>query len=86
MKRYNQKIESQMLLYYSGLPEKLRRHYGALEAKKLGHGGKKYIGELLGISKKTLIKGERELSNPNLLEEIPPNKQRRQGGGRKKKQ
>jgi hypothetical protein len=74
-----------MLSYYETLSEKGRRHYAAQEAEKLGHGGKRYIGRLLGMSQKTLRKGIKELSNPSLLSEIPTGKQRRSGGGRKKR-
>ncbi len=47
-----------MLRYYSGLKEKDRRHYAALEAQKLGYGGKRYISGLLDVSRKTILKGE----------------------------
>lgn len=85
MQRYNKVTESFMLSYYETLNEKSRRHYAAQEAEKLGHGGKRYIGKLLGIGQKTLRKGLRELSNPILLSEIPAGRQRRSGGGRKKR-
>jgi hypothetical protein len=73
-----------MVCFYKSLPEKDRRHYAALEAAKLGHGGKQYIGRLFGISQKTLRKGNRELTQAELLAQIPAGKQRRTGGGRKK--
>ncbi len=84
MTKYNQETEQLMLHYYSHLPEKEQRHYAALEAQKLGHGGKRYIGDLLAISQKTLRKGERELKDPVFYEQVPPGRQRRVGGGRKK--
>jgi len=70
--------------YYSHLPEKDQRHYAALEAQKLRHGGKRYIGRLLGVSQKTLRKGERELKDPMFYTQVPCGRQRRVGGGRKK--
>ena len=84
MKRYDSKIEAMMRHYHAGLGEKDQRHYAALEAQKLGQGGKRYIGSLLGVSQKTLRKGERELSDPSFARQVPPGKQRRAGGGRKK--
>lgn len=60
MIRYNKETENAMLLFFSRLKEKERRHYASLEAEKLGYGGKKYIGNLLKISQKTIRKGEVE--------------------------
>ena len=73
-----------MRLHYVHLSEKDRRHYAAIECKKLGFGGGKYIMSILNISQKTLEKGVLELSNPSLYAEIPIGKIRRPGGGRKK--
>ena len=81
---YSEELEQAMLLYYSRLKEKDKRHYASLEAKKLGRGGKSYISKLLQISHKTIRKGDRELSDPALYAEIGKDKQRRSGGGRKK--
>lgn len=87
MKRfYDTEIERLMLLHHSRLSEKEQRHYAAIEAQKLGHGGKRYIVRLLGISTRTLYKGIRELVDESKYAEIPKGKQRRPGGGRKKKQ
>lgn len=83
-KQYSQETEQLMQQYYMRLPEKERRHYAALEARKLGNGGKQYIGRLLKISQKTLRKGETELTQVDLYAQIPEGKQRRAGGGRKK--
>lgn len=84
MKKYDQETEQLMQCYYNRLPEKEQRHYAALEAQKLGHGGKRYIGRLLRISQKTLRKGEREITDLTLYNQIPVGRQRRVGGGRKK--
>ena len=74
-----------MQLFYRYLSEKDRRHYAAMEAIKLGRGGTNYISELLGLDKASLIQGKRELTAPAELEQIPFGRQRRPGGGRKKK-
>ena len=84
MMRYNQATEQMMLRFYTGLPEKERRHYAAQEVEKLGYGGKAYISRLLKISPKTICKGQTELRQVSLYTQIPAGKQRRSGGGRKK--
>jgi hypothetical protein len=85
MTRYNQEIETTMLIHFHQLGEKSKRHYAAVETLKLGYGGQKYISDLFGISPFRIRTGVRELQNPNLLSEIRSDKQRRIGGGRKKK-
>jgi len=85
MERYTKETEELMLSYYKTLDEKGRRHYAAQESQKLGHGGRKYINQLLNISKKTIRKGLKELNSESLMSEIPLGKQRRKGGGRKKR-
>ena len=49
------------------LSEKERRTYAAIEALKLPRGGKAYIIDLLGCSKKTLLRGIDELKNPDTV-------------------
>ena len=86
MTKYNQEIELKMQQYFSSLNQKEKRHYAALESLKLSHGGKKYIGDLLGISQYCIRMGIKELNNSELKAQIPKGKQRRPGGGRKKKE
>lgn len=76
------KTQILMQLHYSRLSEKDRRQYAALEALKLGHGGITYISKVLGIDRKTISQGKKELLSTAVL--IAPHKQRRLGGGRKK--
>ena len=83
-KSYNKEVEAQMLLYYSTLPENSRRQYAAIEAAKLGHGGKGHICKLLGLTYHTLQKGAQELESPEANPAAAKGKQRRSGGGRKK--
>lgn len=85
IERYLPHIEGQMQVFYSSLPERERRHYAALEAQKLGYGGKKYIQILFNIHQKTLKRAIDELTYPELFAPLPIIKQRRSGGGRKKK-
>lgn len=83
-KFYEAETERLMRLHYSRLSEKDARHYAAIEAQKLGWGGKRYILNLLGLSSRTLYKGISELMNEDKYAQIPLGKQRRGGGGRKK--
>lgn len=85
IKVYSAEIEEKMQFHFSLLNEKDGRHYAALEALRLGYGGKKYIGNLFKISQARIRNGVAELNDPSLLSSIPPGKQRRSGGGRKKK-
>lgn len=85
MTKYTQETEAKMVLHFSQLNEKSKRHYAAIEAVKLGYGGKRYISKLFKLSEICIRKGLRELKNPELLSQIPDGKQRRKGGGRKKK-
>jgi len=80
MKKYDKEIEAEMQRFFKFLSEKEKRHYAALEAKKLGHGGQTYIASVLGISERTIQRGQDELSCENLP---PVNRIRREGGGRK---
>jgi len=58
---YTEKTESVMKYFYASLNEKDRRHYAAVEACKLSHGGIEYIARLLGCSKQTIYAGIEEL-------------------------
>ncbi len=50
-----------MLYVYSQMDEKTQRHYAAIEAIKLGHGGISYVSSLFGISEKTVARGIEEI-------------------------
>ena len=81
---YNPETEKLIQLHYSRLGEKERRHYAAIEAQKLGFGGKMYLSKLLQLNRRTLNKGLLELRDESVYNQIPTGKQRRPGGGRKK--
>ncbi|MEI8048959.1 MAG: hypothetical protein WCI92_16370 [Bacteroidota bacterium] len=72
-----------MQLHYSRLSEKGRRQYAALESLKLGRGGTTYISKVLGVDRKTILQGIKELKE-ELLVFTPSDRQRKKGGGRKK--
>lgn len=61
MEPYSNDVEKSMLNFYLSLSEKDRRHYAAVEAKKLGHGGVEYIADLLGCSRQTIYSGLEEV-------------------------
>lgn len=62
---YDEDMEEYMLLFFEDLDEKSRRRYLALEAKKLGHGGIKYLSDLFEISERTIRRGIMELDKKN---------------------
>lgn len=64
-KPYDKDTEEYMILFFENLSEKDRRHYVAVEAKKLGHGGIKYIAALFSISERTIQRGLDELAKKN---------------------
>src|SRR5882757_10795816 len=81
-KTYNPEIERLLCQYYQSLSEKDRRRFAALEAIKLGHGGTRYIAQVLGCDPQTVKDGMRELKQ---LPDDPAGKRvRKPGGGRKK--
>lgn len=80
MQKYGPEIESQMRAFFQTLSEKDKRQYAALEAQKIGYGGQTYIAAVLGVSTKTIQRGQREIET---LNRAPANRIRRHGGGRK---
>src|SRR5216683_1725648 len=60
-KTYNPEIERLLCQYYQSLSEKDRRRFAALEAITLGHGGTRYIAQVLGCDPQTVKDGMREL-------------------------
>jgi len=80
MEPYKKEVEEFMLCFYNTLHEKNKRRYAAVEARKLGHGGIKYISELFGCDEKTIMRGLKDLSsNPSSEFHI-----RKKGSGRKR--
>ena len=61
MKKYMQHIENLMCTHYASLSEKDMRHYAAVEAAKLGHGGINYIADLFRCCRQTVSAGIEEL-------------------------
>jgi hypothetical protein len=79
---YSKEIESEMVKFYNSLSEKDKRRYAAIEAKKLGHGGIKYISELFECHRNTITEGKSELEKKE-VEKFNDKAIREKGGGRK---
>lgn len=71
--------EEKIKCFFNTLNEKEKRHFATLQAEIIGHGGKKYISELLGINVKTIYRGG--LENKKAIENTE--KIRKKGAGRK---
>jgi len=80
---YESDFVERQLSYYQGLPEKQRRHFLAMEYLRLGVGSQRYMAKIFSCSRKTILKGVRELAENNY--EVDYSKQRAVGGGRKKR-
>ena len=81
-KTYNPEIERLLCQYSQSLSEKDRRRFAALEAITLGHGGTRYIAQVLGCDPQTVKDGMRELKQ--LPDDPAGRRVRKPGGGRKK--
>jgi hypothetical protein len=62
------------------LDERGRRRWAAIEARSLGRGGIAAVAQATGLSDRTVRTGIHELDSG---ESLPPDRQRRRGGGRK---
>ncbi len=58
---YDPGVERQMANFYQSLSEKDRRRYAAVEAAKLGHGGKVYLARLFGCDPDTIVVGVQDV-------------------------
>jgi hypothetical protein len=66
MVTYSSEVEQSMRNFYGSLSEKDRRRYAAVEATKLGHGGKAYVAQLFGCDSDTVTAGEKDIAElPN---------------------
>lgn len=67
MEKYDIEIEEYMQTHFSVLNEKDQRHYAAIEALKLPHGGIDYISDLFCISAKTIRTGIKEIKKNSII-------------------
>jgi len=81
--RFDAAMERNMRDFFGTLSEKDQRRFAALEAKQLGHGGVKYVAEVLGCSRRTIERGLAELDD--LANDPAAGRVRRPGAGRKKR-
>ena len=67
------------------LDERARRLWAAAEARMIGRGGISHVAEATGLSRITIRAGLKELypSSPGHQQEVPAERTRRPGGGRK---
>ncbi len=75
---YHADVERRMVNFYGSLSEKDRRRYAAVEAEKLGRGGKTYIAELFGCDRGTVRFAEEEVER--LPEDEAAGRVRKKGG------
>ncbi|HEV8157810.1 MAG TPA: hypothetical protein VGP58_02180 [Pyrinomonadaceae bacterium] len=80
---YEDDFLEKQLSYYQSLSEKQRRHFLAMEYFRLGRGSRRYLARVFGCARQTIRKGERELVADNYQTDYV--RQRKAGGGRKKK-
>jgi hypothetical protein len=74
-----EELKAAIVLFFSILDEGQRRLYAGLESMKLGHGGDRRIGGLLGLDPATVAMGRKQL----LSEDVERERIRKTGGGRK---
>lgn len=75
---YDPGVERQMANFYQSLSEKDRRRYAAVEAAKLGHGGKVYLARLFGCDPDTIVVGAQDVEA--LPEDAAAGRVRKKGG------
>lgn len=69
-----------MNVFISRLNEPQRRRFAALEASRMGHGGRRLVSQITGLSLMTIRRGARELAADLAL--CPRTQLRASGGGR----
>ena len=81
--QYTADQEERVRGFYQTLSEKDRRRYAALEARRLGRGGIRYVAEVVGCSRRTIERAGAEVAE--LPVDPAAGRVRRSGAGRKKK-
>ena len=82
-RRMNAATEQSWRDFYHTLSEKDQRRFAAVQARQLGHGGIKYVSEVLGCSRRRIERGLDELNE--LPDDPAAGQVRRPGAGRKKR-
>lgn len=78
-----EEIARQKINYFNSLPEKQRRHFSAQEYLQLGPGSQRYLSRLFGCSRETIKSGLKDLEVNDF--KVDYSRQRKVGGGRKKR-
>ena len=78
-----QSVKSKFDSLKSILNERARRLWAASEARELGWGGIVIVQTATGISHTTIRKGICQLTEQSESEQLPMDRSRREGGGRK---
>lgn len=78
-------IEATMKDFYNVLPEDLKRVFAAISSDQLGHGGGLYIRKLFSCSPSTIKRGKDDIDAGYLKKNSGTKRQRKEGGGRKKR-
>lgn len=78
---YDRETEEIMRRFHASLNERDRRRYAGMEALKIGYGGRNYIANVLGCSRRTVRQGACEVSQ--LPKKDVDQRIRQKGGGRK---
>ena len=68
--RSEPELEERMRGFYQTLSEKDRRRYAALEARRLGRGGIRYVAEVLGCSRRTIERAASEVLSLPMFPEL----------------
>ena len=81
--QYEPAVERVLQAFYRTLSEKDQRRLAAVEARRLGYGGVRYVARVFGCSERTIERGFEELAA--LPNDPAAGRVRRPGGGRKKR-
>lgn len=81
---YSAEELSLKLKYYNSLPEKARRHFLGIEYSHLGEGSQRYLSQVFKASRHTIRTGFKEIVESQ-ASSLDYSRQRKAGGGRKKK-
>ena len=81
--QFTPEVANQVRAFYESLSEKDQRRFAAVEARRVGFGGIKYIASVVGCSRRTIERGTAELND--LPNDPAAGRVRRPGAGRKKR-
>jgi len=80
---YDDSTLEYQLKYFRTLSEKQKRYFLAYEYFKLGRGSQRYLAQVFGCARQVIVDGVKEIQAPDFVADYT--RERRKGGGRKKK-